>query len=166
MKKLEVKLNVTIGQLRKEIANAFHLPFGGFQMGTKTRIFDREDDDTQYHSLGWCQQITIKKYVNDISEDPKLTVAQNHSYINYLFLLLSKESAPYVELVWELLVTLPTNQKIANDIKALEVPPATEVSLNPLIFREAGIICWIRSLFTDSCTRSKLSKPSSFLQRI
>jgi hypothetical protein len=49
-------------------------------------------------------------------------IAENHDYITHLFLLLSKESASYVEPVWELLMTLPHDQKMLDDIRSLAVP--------------------------------------------
>lgn len=128
-KKFEVGADITVGQLRRQIADTFRLPFDGFTMYSKTRTYEREDNDSMLRVVGWSQQIQVKRTApeTEAGDSPKLLVAQNHDYIATMFLLLSKESAQFVEPVWELLMTLPQDQKMLLDIKTLNVPAAKEV---------------------------------------
>eukprot|EP01022_Parablepharisma_sp_SALTPOND_P026524 TRINITY_DN64327_c6_g1_i1.p1 TRINITY_DN64327_c6_g1~~TRINITY_DN64327_c6_g1_i1.p1 ORF type:complete len:2209 (+),score=297.78 TRINITY_DN64327_c6_g1_i1:12673-19299(+) len=132
-RKFEVDMDITVGQLRKKIADEFHIPFNGFQMAGKLRVYERDEDDYLLRNVGWSQQIQVK-YLPGIAEtNPKLLIAENHEYITHLFLLLSKESATYVEPVWELLMTLPPDQKMLSDINALSIPPPAEGGWNALL---------------------------------
>ena len=76
----------------------------------------------------WTHQIYATKYQSEVfSENPKLYLAHNQSYINTLFLLLSKETTSYVDPVWNLLTTLPPNKKMQSDIETLNIPDTTSV---------------------------------------
>ena len=131
-KKFEVEADITVGQLRKQIADVFHLPFDGFQMLSKTRSYEPEDNDSMLRIVGWSQQIQARKLSGESGPSPKMLVAQNHAYVAYLFLLLSKESAKFVGPVWDLLMSLPQDQKMLKDIEALNVPPVGETVMSVL----------------------------------
>jgi len=121
-RKFDVGMDITVGQLRKKIANEFGLSFKGFQMMGKSAIYEHEDNDSLLRSVGWSTQIQIKPLVLEHENDSKLLISENHAYITHLFLLLSKESCSFVEPVWELLMTLPFDQKMLNDIRSLTLP--------------------------------------------
>eukprot|EP01022_Parablepharisma_sp_SALTPOND_P000568 TRINITY_DN102_c1_g2_i1.p1 TRINITY_DN102_c1_g2~~TRINITY_DN102_c1_g2_i1.p1 ORF type:complete len:1279 (+),score=158.36 TRINITY_DN102_c1_g2_i1:13122-16958(+) len=122
IKKLELPLNVTVGQIRKKAADLLGLPFTGFQMLTRTKSLGVEDDDTQYREIGWSDQITIARNVAADECNFKAILSQNQTYINHLFVLLSKETTTYIDPVWDLLMMLPPNQKMQSDIESLNLP--------------------------------------------
>lgn len=137
-KRFDVLVDITVGQLRKKIADAYHLPFGSFEMKGPVRVYEPEDDDSQLRNVGWAQQILIEPYKaqeNDPeqSKNPspkslKSLLAHNDKYISHLFILLSKENTAYVDTVWELLSSLPSNQKMLTEIQALNITSNKPVS--------------------------------------
>ena len=54
-------------------------------------------------------------------------IAHKGSFTNRLFLLLSKENTGYVDIVWDLLSSLPRKSKNLNGIQNLNVTCDTEV---------------------------------------
>lgn len=121
---------MTVGQVRKKVADLYHMPFNSFQLSSITRTYEAEDDDQALRNIGWAQKLTFQKNPNYSSNDsPKLLLAHNPSYINHLFLLLSKESKSYVEPVWNLLITLPPNKKMKEDISTINITDTTSVFL-------------------------------------
>ncbi len=133
-KKIDVPITVTLGQLRKKAADIFGFPFNGFQLAGKTRTFSPEDDDTQLREAGWQDPLYVVR--NGSTTDAgnfKALLAQNQAYIGHLFLLLSKESAPYVDSVWELLMLLPPNQKMKSDLETLNLPTTGSEGWNSLL---------------------------------
>ena len=103
------------------------------QLFTATKTFDPEDDDMKLRNLGWAHQVYVQKRQGESigAEGPKMYLAQNQTYINNLFVLLSKESSPYVDLVWNLLTTLPANKKMQTDIETLNLPEGPVSVLSP-----------------------------------
>ena len=126
-KKLQVTSDVTLGKIRKFIADTFHLPFLGFQMNSSQKVYDIEEDDIQLNDLSWTQQIIVQPYPGYNNENLHLWIAQKNNFTNRLFLLLSKENTEYVDIVWDLLSSLPANQKILSDIMNLNVIIDSEV---------------------------------------
>jgi len=89
-------------------------------MQSLVKLYEAEDDELQLRSVGWPQQIIAETFGNQTNVGLKSLLAHNDSYISYLFILLSKEGTAYVDSVWELLSTLPSNQKMLSEITALE----------------------------------------------
>ena len=130
-KKLQVAFDVTIGKIRKMIADIFHLSFLGFQMSSSLRVYELEEDDYQLRELGGAQQIFAQIYTGYNSENLQSWIAHKGSFTNRLFLLLSKENTGYVDIVWDLLSSLPADQNILNGIQNLNVTCDTEVRHTP-----------------------------------
>lgn len=139
-KKIEVPVDVKIGQLRKKVADAFNLPYGGFKMRSTVRVYEPEDDDAQLRNIGWAQLLVIEPYNIPNAENSqsaketnnkslKSLLAYNDKYMSHLFILLSKENTAYVDSVWELLSTLPSNQKMLTEIQALNVSSNSLVNI-------------------------------------
>lgn len=91
------------------------------------RTYEPEDDDTQFRNIGWSQSLFIELYPGQSNESIKTLLAHNITYINHLFVLLTKENTAYVDTVWELLSILPSNEKILAEIKALNIPDSSPV---------------------------------------
>ena len=162
-------VEVKIGQLRKKVADAYNLPYGGFRMRTSVRVYEPEDDDAQLRSIGWAQQLLIEPYQVKNEENSqsnkesnnknlKTLFAHNENYMNHLFLLLSKENTTYVDSVWELLSTLPSNQKMLTEIQALNVSGNTPVNSKIIKNRMNGINCLILHHHINYCIHCKLLK--------
>ena len=115
--KIKVGFEITIGQIRKKIADLLRLPFRGFQMAAKGKVYGYENDDECLKDIGWSKTIIIQKSESDPKQNPKYLLSQNKEYINHIFLLLSKKESTFADVVWELLNSLPPNQ---NAIEAIE----------------------------------------------
>ena len=127
-------MDVSLGQIRKKVAEAFHIPFSGFQMRGPVRTYEPEDDDSLFRNIGWSQNLFIELFPGQKDESIKTLLAHNITYINHLFVLLTKENTAYVDTVWELLSILPSNEKILAEIKALNVTDSSPVFTNLYIF--------------------------------
>ena len=128
IKKLQVAHDITVGSLRKMIADAFRLPFNGFQMQANQKIYEIEDDDFLFKNILWVPQISVTPYQGYNNETLQSWIAHNTSYINHLFLLLSKENTAYVDIVWDLMSSIPPNHKMLSDIEGLNIICNTEVA--------------------------------------
>jgi len=130
--KIQLGFDTRIGELRQKIATTFEIPFNGFQMSNKSGVYERDYDDELLKDVGWAKEIHIECFLEE-EKNPKLLISNNTNYINQLFLLLSKESASYVESVWELLTTLPCNKKIVDDINSITSSSVTIKDWNAIL---------------------------------
>ena len=113
---------MTLGQIKRKAAEVFGFPFNGFQLSSKVRVFSAEDDDSQLQEFGWQDPLYVVKNGGCLDGGNfKVLLAQNQAYISHLFLLLSKESACYVDSVWDLLMLLPPNQKMKSDLENIDL---------------------------------------------
>lgn len=110
------------------IADSFRLPFNGFQMQSGPKVYDIEEDEFQYRNISWGNQIIVTPYQGYNNETMQSYIAHNIIYTTHLFLLLSKENTAYVDIVWELLSSLPPNHKMLTDIESLNIICNSEVN--------------------------------------
>ena len=132
MKAVQADIDVLLGQVRRMAAITFHIPFNAVQLFTAARTLDPEDDDLKLRNIGWAAQINVQKLAGFSSgsiQDPKMYLAQNQTYINNLFVLLAKEGSPYVDAVWNLIATLPANQRMQADLETLNMPSSDSSSV-------------------------------------
>lgn len=123
--KIKVGYDITIGQVRKKIADLLRLPFRGFQISGKNITFGHDNDDGYLRDLGWSKIITVQKLENDPKENPKFLLSQNKEYISHLFLLLSKKESTFADAVWDLLNSLPPNQNAITEIESIALENST-----------------------------------------
>ena len=92
------------------------------------KIYEVEEDDIQLRHIAWVTQIFVQPYPGCINEALQSYIAHNSTYTNHLFLLLSKENTAYVDIVWDLLSSIPPNQKMLTEIQNLNIICDTEVN--------------------------------------
>lgn len=80
-------------------------------------------------NLDWQNSFVIHLRPTEGIVNPKHLLADHHIYINQLFALLSQESARFVNDIWELLMVLPSNQQIMENIDLLNIPNSTVVRI-------------------------------------
>jgi len=105
-------------------------------MNSVSKVFDNDEDDQKLRNVGWVHQLYIQKIpgaLNLEQDNPKIYLAHNQTYINTLFVLLSKEGTKYVDSVWYLLNTLPPNKKMQTDIETMKLPETGDDKWNSLL---------------------------------
>lgn len=112
--KLEIIEGEALGFIKKRIANAFNIPFEGFSLCSTSKDYNSERNDTLIKHEDVVNQLFIQQKVQ--IETPKAILANNKEYIDLLFSLLAKENALSVNYVWDLLMIMPLNVKMRDDI--------------------------------------------------
>ena len=123
--RLDVGTSATVGELKKLIAEALGIPFCLFQIsGLNKTEYEPDDYDEELRSLGWSTNfiVTRCKETKKGLREPKCLIADNEEYMGYLFKLLSKEGTIYGDSLWQLITSLPRNEKISKSILELKVP--------------------------------------------
>jgi len=115
-----VNIEVKIGTIRKMASELFQIPFNDLKMKSKTKKYSQSDNRNSLRALGWSHTLNLERSKPNLG-NPKTYLAQNQAHINALFVLLSKENTGYVDLVWKLLNSIPTNKEMQEDIKSIEL---------------------------------------------
>ena len=87
---------------------------------TKNYNYSQSDNRNLLKAIGWPHTLSFHRSSSNL-DNSKTYLAQNQAHINALFVLLSKENTGYVDLVWRLLNSVPTNKEMQRDITSIEL---------------------------------------------
>ena len=111
---LEINEGEALGYLKKRISNAFNIPFEGFSLCSLSKNYNTEKNTMILKQEDLTNQLFIHQNVE--IETPKAIIANNKEYIDLLFSLLAKENPVSVNFIWDLLMILPLNINMRDDI--------------------------------------------------
>mmetsp|Transcript_14025 Transcript_14025/g.14051 ORF Transcript_14025/g.14051 Transcript_14025/m.14051 type:complete len:1540 (-) Transcript_14025:424-5043(-) len=121
-KQLYINQNKNIRHLRKEVAKLYNQPLEKTVLHINEKQFGAFEDDIDIKSLKlyWL----VADFDSDTTSDfsPHHALSQNQEIAKALFHLLSSTDKPYADLAWDLLISLPVNEKLVEELNKLEKP--------------------------------------------
>ena len=181
-RKFYITNNSNIGGLRKKIAESYKKPVSSVIITIGPHRYDSYDDDiplTTIKSTVISIEFTEPKK-NELT--PKAFLGTSKRVNDVLLELLSNSEESYSDLAWNLLVALPFNEKIQQQLKDLNTPLAEILDTQSLYrllyylmiiekltedetwsaqFKEAGGVDLIISIYLDTDCNSKSSSLTS-----
>jgi len=118
-RKVQLPSSCTLGDARRKIAETYKQHPYYINLTIASKLYTRFEDDIELNSLkpSIAAVVEILKGVEII--DPKTLMANNQELLDTLFELISRPERDYAELAWSLLMRLPTNEKIKEEIAGL-----------------------------------------------
>jgi ubiquitin carboxyl-terminal hydrolase 9/24 len=120
--KVHYDQTLTVRHLRQEISRMFKKPLEGVSFLTSDKRFSSVDDDLKLKNFKLhCLSAEFKQ--PDFKEyNPLPAFAQNQKVMKSLFELLSCSDKTYLDVAWNLLVSLPVNQQLEAAFQGLDQP--------------------------------------------
>ncbi len=120
-RKIPINTNRNIAYLRKKMAQLYNKSVASTQLYINSKLYTSIDDDTKLSTMNFYYLVVVfDDKESDL--DYKKLIASNIDTIDVLLELLSKPDQPYTDLVWKLLISLPTNQKLMQALYELKEP--------------------------------------------
>ena len=121
-KQVPVDMNKNIRHLRKCVADFFQQPLNKTTLYIHDKQYGSTEDDIELKSikLYWLTADFNQDQLEEFS--PKVILSKKQEIVDFLFTLLKYSDKSYAELSWNLLMTLPINEKVEQKLMRIDEP--------------------------------------------
>ena len=131
-RKVQLPSTSTLGDARRKIAEAYKQHPYSINLTIASKLYTRFEDDTELTAFKPSIAAVVDITKTGEMIDPKTLMANNQQLLDTLFELISRPERDFAELAWSLLMRLPTNEKIKQEIAGLGEALQTHLSSESL----------------------------------
>jgi len=118
-RKIQLPYNSTLGDARRKIAEAYKQHPYNINLTISSKLYTRFEDDIELTIFKSSIAVIVEITKPGEIIDPKTMMANNQDLLDTFFELISRPERDFAELAWNLLMRLPTNEKIKREIAGL-----------------------------------------------
>ena len=121
-KSVQVDMTKNIRHLRKIVAKVFKQPLSRAKLNIHDKTYGAFEDDILLNKIK-IYWLTVDFEDEDIEEfNPKQALSKDQELMECLFKLLSFSEKAYADMAWKLLMALPINERLEQELQSLETP--------------------------------------------